>query len=257
MSISSESAEQMTSMILKTGDVCLRVTGTAAKEVVALLAAILKNQTQTKGKTRLTNMLKSGKELKVFSLKQQDLKMFMQEAKRYGVLYSALIDKHNKNFDGMVDIMVRAEDASKINRIVERFKIATVNEAQIRTEIQKTREEKAKDKNNIPNDKQLSVEQKDIEIKEKEKQELAPLQNEEKQVPLLEKDSKENLSKNSSGMLKKHEGNTKVVKKSVRKELKEIREEIAKEEKTSSKSKDLSKGKKNKNKLNTKKDKSR
>ena len=38
MSISSESAEQMTSMILKTGDVCLRVTGTAAKEVVALLA---------------------------------------------------------------------------------------------------------------------------------------------------------------------------------------------------------------------------
>lgn len=121
MSISSESAEQMTSMILKTGDVCLRVTGTAAKEVVALLAAILKNQTQTKGKTRLTNMLKSGKELKVFSLKQQDLKMFMQEAKRYGVLYSALIDKHNKNFDGMVDIMVRAEDASKINRIVERF----------------------------------------------------------------------------------------------------------------------------------------
>ena len=217
MSISSESAEQMTSMILKTGDLCLRVSGSAAKEIVALLAAILKNQTQTKGKTRLTNMLKSGKELKVFSLKQHDLKMFMQEAKRYGVLYSALIDKHNKNFDGMVDIMVRAEDASKINRIVERFKIATVNEAQIRSEIQKTREEK--------------------------------------QVPLQGKDSKENLSKNSSGMLKKHEGNIKVVKKSVRKELKEIREEIAKEEKTSSTSKDLSKG--NKNKLNEKKDKSR
>jgi hypothetical protein len=253
MSISSESAEQMTGMILKTEEVCLRVTGTAAKEIVALLAAILKDQKQTKGKTRLTNMLKSGKELKVFSVKQQDLKKFMQEAKRYGVLYSALIDKHNKNFDGMVDIMVRAEDASKINRIVERFKIATVNEAELRSEIEKTKAEKAK----TPEAKEIGVEQKDIEVKEQEKQENAPIQKEEKQVPLPEKDSKKNLSKNSSKMLKKQEGNTKVNKKSVREDLKEIKEEMAKEEKSSSKSKNLSKGTKNKTKSNKKKDKLR
>jgi hypothetical protein len=253
MSISSESAEQMTGMILKTEEVCLRVTGTAAKEIVALLAAILKDQKQTKGKTRLTNMLKSGKELKVFSVKQQDLKKFMQEAKRYGVLYSALIDKHNKNFDGMVDIMVRAEDASKINRIVERFKIATVNEAELRSEIEKTKAEKAK----TPEAKEIGVEQKDIEVKEQEKQENAPIQKEEKQVPLPEKDSKKNLSKNSSKMLKKQEGNTKVYKKSVREDLKEIKEEMAKEEKSSSKLKNLSKGTKNKTKSNKKKDKLR
>ena len=139
MSISSESAEQMTRMMLQGEEICLKATGKAAKEVIALIAAVMKSKSQTKGKTRLTNMLKSGKELKVFSVKKEDLKRFMQEAKRYGVLYSALVNKHNKNFDGMVDIMVRAEDASKINRIVERFKIATVNEAEIRTEIEKTR----------------------------------------------------------------------------------------------------------------------
>ena len=33
-------------------------------------------------------MLKSGKELKVFQLKQDDLKRFALEAKRYGVLYT-------------------------------------------------------------------------------------------------------------------------------------------------------------------------
>ena len=255
MSISSESAEQMTGMILRTEEVCLRVTGTAAKEVIALIAAILKDQKQTKGKTRLTNMIKSGKELKVFSVNQRDLKRFMQEAKRYGVLYSALIDKHNKNFDGMVDIMVRAEDASKINRIVQRFKIATYDEAELRNENAKTKEEKAKPK--TQDEKQIGVEQKDIETKEKEEEELNPIQKEAKQVPLLDKDSKENLSKNSSKTLKKQEGNTKVKKKSVREELKEIKDEIEKAERASSKSKDLSKKTKTNNKSNKKKDKSR
>ena len=43
----------------------------------------------------------------------------------------------------MVDVMVRAEDASKINRIVERFKLAAVDAASIKSEIQQSREERA------------------------------------------------------------------------------------------------------------------
>lgn len=44
----------------------------------------------------------------------------------------------------MVDIMVKEEDASRINRIVERFKFASVTEAaQIKTEIQRTKSEKS------------------------------------------------------------------------------------------------------------------
>ena len=39
--------------------------------------------------------------------------------------------------------MVRAEDASKINRIVERFKLATVDVASIKHEIEQSRAEKA------------------------------------------------------------------------------------------------------------------
>ena len=246
MSISSESAEQMTGMILKTEEVCLRITGTAAKEILALLAAILKDQKQTKGKTRLTNMLKSGKELKVFSVNKRDLNKFMQEAKRYGVLYSALVDKHIKDYDGMVDIMVRAEDASKINRIVQRFKIATVDEAELRHEIAKTKEEKNKLQNHDP--KEIGVEQKDIQVKEQEKQELAPIQKEPNNVPLQVQDSKESLSKNSLKTLKKQEGNISIKKKSVREDLKEIKEEMSKDKKASSKSKNNSKQFKTNNK---------
>ena len=42
----------------------------------------------------------------------------------------------------MVDIMVRVEDASKINRIVERFKLAAVDTVSIKQDIEKSKAEK-------------------------------------------------------------------------------------------------------------------
>lgn len=46
--------------------------------------------------------------------------------------------------------MVRAEDAGKINRIFERFGLATVDMASVKTEIQQSREDKAKGGGEIP-----------------------------------------------------------------------------------------------------------
>ena len=59
-------------------------------------------------------MLRSGKELKVFTVKNGDLKKFTQEAKKYGVLYCVLTDRKNKDPNAEVDVIARAEDASKI-----------------------------------------------------------------------------------------------------------------------------------------------
>ena len=87
--------------------------------------AILTDKKKVKGKTRLANMLKSGKELKVFAVHHSDLKKFCEEAKRYGVLYSVL--KERNNTDGICDIMVRAEDAAKISRIVDKYELATID----------------------------------------------------------------------------------------------------------------------------------
>ncbi len=70
------------------------------------------------------------------------MKQFATEAKRYGVVYCALRGKE-KSADGMVDIMVRAEDASKINRIVERFKLAAVDTVSIKRDIEKSKTEKS------------------------------------------------------------------------------------------------------------------
>lgn len=86
-----------------------------------------------KGRTNLDNMLKSGKELKVFAIHHSDLEKFCTEAKHYGVLYSVLKEKNNT--DGIVDIMVRAEDASKISRMVDKLDLATIDTKAIRESV--------------------------------------------------------------------------------------------------------------------------
>ena len=139
MSYSGDAAEQVVRLSLETGEVAVKLAGEGAKQLAILLYAILREQKKTKGKSRLTNMLRSGKELKVFAVKDTDLQLFCREAKKYGVLYCVLKDRDAT--DGITDIMVRAEDASKINRIFERFNLATVDMAEIRSEIERSRQE--------------------------------------------------------------------------------------------------------------------
>ena len=51
-----------------------------------------------------------------------------------------LKDRKNNDPNAAVDVIARAEDASKIQRITERFKLATVNRADVSLSIQKEKE---------------------------------------------------------------------------------------------------------------------
>lgn len=137
MNTGGDAAEQIVRMSLEGFEVAAKLTGAGAKNIAVLLYTILKEEQKTKGKARLTSMLRSGKELKVFTIKNEDLKRFTQEAKKYGVLYCVLADRKNKDPKAEVDVIARAEDASKISRIVERFNLASVDTASIVTEVEK------------------------------------------------------------------------------------------------------------------------
>ena len=142
MNTGGEAAEQIVRMSLEGFEVAAKITGAGAKNIAILLYSILKEEKKTKGKARLTSMLRSGKELKVFTVKSGDLKKFTQEAKKYGVLYCVLTDRKNKDPNAEVDVIARAEDASKISRIVERFNLASVDTASIVTEAEKSKDAK-------------------------------------------------------------------------------------------------------------------
>ena len=172
MSISSDSAEQTIRLTLEGMEIVAKISGAAAKNIAVALYTISQDRKKvSKGKTRLTNMLKSDNELKIFSVKKEDLKTFCHEAKRYGIQFCVLADKSNKgkkknqkseknsidevNKDNkvneketaendVVDIIVRAKDAPQVNRVIERYKLCTFDKASIQTEIEK---EKVANKN--------------------------------------------------------------------------------------------------------------
>lgn len=99
---SGDAAEQVVRISLEGTEVALKLTGSAAKNIAAMLYAVWKNRdkNKAKGHQRLSAMLKSGKELKVFTVSEEHLKQFATEAKRYGVVYCALRGKE-RSADGM------------------------------------------------------------------------------------------------------------------------------------------------------------
>ena len=137
MNHSGDAAEQIVRMSLEGVEVAAKITGSAAKEIALLLMASLKSNNSNlklKGKARLTSMLKSGKPLEIFSVKESDLKTFVAGAKEYGIVYCVLRNPKNSP-DGLCDVMVKADDAPKISRLVERFHFATVDKAKIEHEL--------------------------------------------------------------------------------------------------------------------------
>lgn len=141
-----DAAEQIVRLSLEGFEVAAKLTGSAAKNIAILLASTLKqeiNQShKTKGKARLTNMIRSGKPLTVFAIQNKDLQKFAEQAKRYGVLYCVLRDKSNSDPNATVDIIARTEDASKIQRISERFEFGKVDKASIVSTVEKEKAER-------------------------------------------------------------------------------------------------------------------
>ena len=228
---SGDAAEQVVRISLEGTEVALKLTGSAAKNIAAMIYAVWKNRdkNKTKGHQRLSAMLKSGKELKVFTVSEEHLKQFAAEAKRYGVVYCALRGKE-KSADGMVDVMVRAEDASKINRIVERFKLAAVDTVSIKREIEKSKAEKTA----VPSAPEQEKPDKEADDRLLDDLLSAPIQKEEHASPnpAAAKTEKsrpsepisEKQSRTAEGTAKSPENRP-----SVREELREIRESRQKE----------------------------
>ena len=144
MSQQGEAAEQIvnmaTNVTVKGVELVTNLAGKGALSLATFLIAALKDEKRTIGKARMRAF--NGKPTKVYAIKAKDLKLFAEEAKKYGVLYAAVINR--KQPDGIVDVVVNANDAARVNRITERFALSTVDVEKIRADIIKAREEKAK-----------------------------------------------------------------------------------------------------------------
>ena len=118
MSYTSDPADQIVRYSLEGTEIALKLSGLAAKNFAMFAYAVLKDQKKTRGKTRLVRMLKEQKPLKFFTVPAHRMREFAKEAKRHGLLFVPMRDKLHPN---VVEITILAQDAAKVNRIMDRM----------------------------------------------------------------------------------------------------------------------------------------
>lgn len=122
MNTSGDAAESIVRLSMEGIEAALRITGSGAKGLAMVIIALLQSNDslRNKGRTRLKTMLKSGKPTAVFAVKNEDLETFMTSAKKYGILYAVIRDPNGMDHD-VTDVIVKSEDAGRVNRLVEKF----------------------------------------------------------------------------------------------------------------------------------------
>ena len=144
MNLGSDPADQVVRYTLEGTEFALRISGTAAKNFAIFAAAVLRDQKKTRGKTNLTRLLREGKPLKFFSVSADRMREFAQEAKRHGLLFVPMRDRNDPDH---IEIAIWADDAAKVERIIERMQLDVVEtgEAEIMTDVDHTEPEQAQE----------------------------------------------------------------------------------------------------------------
>ena len=132
-----QAAEMITRVVIMGSTFILGLGGKVALSVARFAAAAMDPNAKQSGKLRLKTLLQSGSELKVFTLQgEANYQRFAKEAKDYGILYS-VVKRTDEDVQGEVyDLLVRAEDASKINRVIEKFHLIEVEGSAIHVDPQ-------------------------------------------------------------------------------------------------------------------------
>ena len=120
MNLGSDPADQIVRYSLEGTEVALKLSGLAAKNFALFVYAVLKDQKKTRGKTRLVRMLKEQRPFKFFQIPQEALREFAKEARTHGLLYVPI---RNKRDDGQIELVVFADDAAKVQRVLDNLNL--------------------------------------------------------------------------------------------------------------------------------------
>lgn len=116
MNYGSDPADQIVRISLEGTEMVLKLSGLAAKNFALFVYAVLNDQQKVRGKTKLVRMLKERRPFKFFTVPENRMKEFAREAKDHGLLYTAI---RNKQRPGQIELVVFADDAAKVNRILD------------------------------------------------------------------------------------------------------------------------------------------
>ena len=141
--VSGDATDRVVKLLIDGVEVMVRLTGSGAKNLATALYAHYNGEKKVKGATNLNKLLKSGKELQIFRLAEEDLKDFKLQATKYGVLFSAI--KDTRSDDGFVDIFIKKEDISKVNHVLGRMDYNQLSHEPAKEEQTKAQQEPKKE----------------------------------------------------------------------------------------------------------------
>lgn len=110
-----QEAELVTRLVLNGTVFMVKLAGqtaAGATRLLTFLAAAAKSE-NVSGQKRLADLIKSGKPIQLFTLDEAQLEAFKKGAKKYCIAYSLV-----KREDGTCDILVKEDDAVRINRVL-------------------------------------------------------------------------------------------------------------------------------------------
>ena len=119
MNTSGEVADLMVKEGIQITESATKLAALGAKNLAAIIIALMKEDNKLQGKTNLKQLLKSDKPLCILQIKEKDIHKFNQEAKKYGVLFTAVTDKTNNT--GLCDVIAKQDDVTKLNYIMEKL----------------------------------------------------------------------------------------------------------------------------------------
>ena len=107
MSMGGDAADQMVREGIQVTESAVKLAGLGAKNLAALLLALLREHQKMKGKSSIDRLLHDEKPLSIFHVKKADLKEFTKLSKEYGVLFHPIYNK--KAGRGLCDVLVKSE----------------------------------------------------------------------------------------------------------------------------------------------------
>ena len=157
-----DAADEMVRMVLNGTEVAIKLTGSAAKNLAALLVAWSKNEKKVYGKTTMMKLLKSGEPLQVLSMTKEQYSKFKGMAKKK-VLYAPFLNK--KRGDGKLDVVISEKSLPMVNHILKKIGYGEV--AKTQPEVEETKKKDTPSRQNSNAAEVKSEAQQDTRSKEK------------------------------------------------------------------------------------------
>lgn len=116
MDVSGEVADLMVKESIQITSETVKLMAAGSKNLAAFLLALAQDNKKLSGKTNMARLLRDGKELKVFHIREEDLTDFRKFAKQ-NVLYAVIKDSRSKS--GLVDLITNVDYVSQVNHFME------------------------------------------------------------------------------------------------------------------------------------------